>query len=277
MNELEFNYNLPITLLGGQDFNWEPVDDEYFASTQEAIIRIKPIQTGILWQTYPQKDNYQLIKKYFALDEAYETIIAEIRRDLHVTKAIQEFGNIKILRQPFEQTVLNFISSTNRNLKLIRQSRKLLSKNLGKDIKINFHRFYLYPATEEIAHAPIETLRQAKLGYRAEYIKRSANSLLQAQINETIKSMDEEQARGNLLQLEGVGPKVADCILTYSLGFSNVTPLDIWGQRFLIKLYNLSSRLNYEQMRKWYKNYFNGYAAYAGQFLFEYVRKHNIK
>jgi hypothetical protein len=41
MNELEFNYNLPITLLGGQDFNWEPVDDEYFASTQEAIIRIK--------------------------------------------------------------------------------------------------------------------------------------------------------------------------------------------------------------------------------------------
>lgn len=277
MNKLEFNHNLPLTFLGGQDFNWDLIDGEYYGSTQEAIIRIKPVDKDILWQTYPSKDNFELIKTYLALDEPYDEILESITNYEHVSKSIDEFGRIKILKQPFDQTVLNFISSTNRNLDLIRQSRRILSQSLGKDIRVDNAKFYLYPSTEDIAQAPLKTLLEAKLGYRAPFIKSSANYLLENKLDKNIRDMDEEQTRNELMEMEGIGPKVADCILTYSLKFSNVTPIDIWGKRFLTNLYNLDPKMNYEKMRQWYKEYFNGNAAYAGQFLFEYVRKYKIK
>ena len=69
-----------------------------------------------------------------------------------------------------------------------------------------------------------------------------------------------------------VGEKIADCVLVLGLGFNNVTPIDVWGKRFLINFYNLNSKMKYEDMRKWIGNYFEGYAGWAGQFLYEYIR-----
>jgi 3-methyladenine DNA glycosylase/8-oxoguanine DNA glycosylase len=60
--------------------------------------------------------------------------------------------------------------------------------------------------------------------------------------------------------------------MTFSLGFEEITPLDVWGKRVLTDYYRIDSRLKYKEMRSWYSNYFKENTAIAGQYLFEYIR-----
>ena len=84
--------------------------------------------------------------------------------------------------------------------------------------------------------------------------------------------MDESEAREELKSIKGIGDKVADCILVYSLGFYNVIPQDLWVQRILTDLYKLP-KMKTEEYREWINEYFNGNGAFAGQILFEYMRQ----
>ena len=84
--------------------------------------------------------------------------------------------------------------------------------------------------------------------------------------------MKEDEARTALTEIKGIGEKIAGCALVFSLGFDNVTPLDIWAKRALIDFYKLNPKMKYNEMSKWASKYFEGYAGWAGQFLYEYIR-----
>jgi N-glycosylase/DNA lyase len=84
---------------------------------------------------------------------------------------------------------------------------------------------------------------------------------------------NQEVIREWLLTFPGIGPKVADCILLYSLGYMDVIPLDVWMQRILKEKYNLPSKYKYEDMRKWYRDKWGEKSGIIGQYLFEAYRK----
>src|SRR5690606_5838989 len=89
-------------------------------------------------------------------------------------------------------------------------------------------------------------------------------------LNLELKS--EEETRNYLTSFQGIGEKIADCIMAFSLEFKNVTALDVWGKRVLTEFYNIDPKLKYSEMRNWYQNYFGDNTALAGQYLFEYIR-----
>lgn len=263
MNYLRLeNYNLEATLFGGQDFNWQIIDGEYWAFLQKQIIRIKPTDGGIYWQTYPDKDNYTFIRNYLGLRENYEEIINYLQNEKNTAKAIKYFPGLRILNQNFDQTVLNFIMSANKNLPAIRNSIKILIDEFGETIKVEGKKIKTYPSTSLIAKLTTEELAKTKVGYRAPYIKKTAKRLLK----------DLNQNRETLISLPGIGPKVSDCILTYSVGARDITPIDRWGFRIYSDLYGNAETNNYDKVRDWFTEKFGEYTAYAGQFLFEYMR-----
>ncbi len=147
-----------------------------------------------------------------------------------------------------------------------------MNKRFGEKIEVDGKEFYLFPETKKIANAKLEDLLECKLGFRAKFLKSAAQHILKTKLEKKIIKMSEDQARNALLEINGVGEKIADCVLVFSLSFDNVTPIDVWGKRFLVNYYNLNPKMKYEDMRVWVGNYFNGYAAWAGQFLFEYIR-----
>jgi N-glycosylase/DNA lyase len=118
----------------------------------------------------------------------------------------------------------------------------------------------------------LNELLKCKLGFHAKYLKGVAQSLIDSDLARRIYDMEEDKARKELVKLHGVGNKIADCVLIYSLGFDNVTPLDVWGKRICTDIYNCNPKMKYEEMRAWIDKYFEGYAGWAGQFLFEYIR-----
>lgn len=276
MNELYLNdYDLNMTLLGGQAFNFDYLEDEktYYGFTQDRLIKIKLHKNKkVLWQTYPKKNDFKFISSYLRLDINYKKVLKKINKDKYIKSAIKKYPNIRLLKQDFEQTLLSFLISSNNNIKSIRKIIREMNKRLGKKIKVDGHEFYLFPKTEAIANAKLKDLLECKLGFRAKYLKATAKYLLKSNLSKKIYSYSEEEARNSLISLKGVGEKIADCTLVFSLSFDNVTPLDVWAKRVMVDYYNLSPKMKYSDMRSWASKYFDGYAAWAAQFLYEYIR-----
>lgn len=276
MNRLKVeNYNFEITFLGGQAFNFDSCEGVYLGFTQDKIIKLKNEKEYIYWQTYPEKDDLEYIKKYLGLKTNYSKILRIIDKDKYIRQAIKKHPNIRILNQDFEQTLLSFLISSNNNIRSIRKIIRQMCRKLGKSINTGEEKIYLFPRTEVLANARLEDLLECKLGFRAKFLKAAAKYLLESGLDKKIKSMKEETARSSLMQIKGVGEKIADCVLVFSLGYENVTPLDVWGKRICTNFYKLNSKMKYQEMRQWLGNYFEGYAGLAGQFLYEYIRSND--
>lgn len=274
MNYLELqNYNLHKTLLGGQAFNWEYIEGNFYGFVQDKIIKLKQHKNGIYWQTYPKNDDFEYIKNLLNLDVDYNSIINQISIDNHVKKALQQNNGLRILKQDFNQTLLSFMMATHKNIRAVKKSVKDLSTQFGIKVNVDGLDFYTFPATEVIANIELNSIKNLGLGFRSARFKEAANKLLNADLESKFFTKNLDLTRNNLLEFSGIGNKVADCIMVFSLGFYQIAPIDLWAYRVVVDLYNYNIPFNYNAISSWYDSKFGVNSAWAAQFLFEYLRE----
>jgi N-glycosylase/DNA lyase len=148
--------------------------------------------------------------------------------------------------------------------------------------------FYTFPTVEKLANASENGLRECGLGYRAKYVQATAKKICEEKINlETFKALPYLDARKRLLEFSGVGLKVADCVLLFSLEKMEAFPVDVWVKRVILnhyanqfpepavkKMQSHTSLTNgeYEKIGAFARTYFGTYAGYAQEYLFHYER-----
>jgi len=131
-------------------------------------------------------------------------------------------------------------------------------------------------------------LEKCGLGYRAKYVQATAKRVYSEQIDlEDFRYLSYVEAKKRLFEFPGVGLKVADCVLLFSLGKMEAFPVDVWVKRILLnnyakclsqdlveKLYRRKSLSNgeYEKLCLFAQNYFGVYAGYAQEYLYHYER-----
>lgn len=272
------NFNHEITLVGGQSFSWDLVgDNEYVGVLQDDVIRAKFDESNGNLSYSSLKGDDDFIKEYFRIDTDYAKILEQISRDEHVKSAIAWQPNVRILKQPFEQTVLSYVLSSNNSILRINKSIRMLSKMLGDKVKFEGEEYSLFPSAEVLADASEELLFSAKIGYRNKFLKQVAQRLVDSQLAAHYQELSEEELRKELIAMPGIGEKVADCVMVFAVGVDDITPVDVWVKRFLKNLYGVSENLKPEEYRAWLRDQFGGYAAWAGQFLFEWYRRNYRK
>lgn len=252
------NLNLQTTLLGGQAFNWEYKDNKYYGFTHNGLIIIN--NRGNIQQINENMD----MNKYLGKDLDLEKIKKEINKDKYIDQAIKNVKDITILKQDFYITTISYILATNKNIPAIRKSIKTLSNMLGNPIV--GYEYKTFPSIQSLAQASIPDLQKASIGYRAPYLKETSKLLSDIEIPH-----NKEDVRKLLISLPGIGPKVADCILLYSLGYLDTVPIDRWMFNIAKNVYGVKFTKN-SDISKWYSEYFGQYAGVAGQYLFEFYR-----
>ena len=275
------NFNHRVTLLGGQSFTWDLIDEKesiYLGWTDKVVMIIKVVGDYIYWQTYPGVDREKLIRRYLRIGINNVHIENIIGADAHVKQAMDKFPGIRILKQPLNLTILSFIISANNNITSIRKSIRLLSKMFGKEVEVPYiGKVSLFPTVDIIADASIDDIRKSKVGFRAKYLKKTSEILLKNGLAKKFDDMSQDEQLATLLQLPGVGDKVADCVMVFAGNAMDITPMDVWGKRILKDLYEIPDTWKYEQYRKWIRKQWWGYGAYAGQYLFEWYRNKKHK
>ncbi|MGN0398402.1 MAG: DNA glycosylase [Candidatus Fimimorpha sp.] len=177
---------------------------------------------------------------YFDLDTDYEKIQNSVQKeDTYLTNVAKIGWGIRILRQDLWEMIITFIISQQNNIPRIRKCVQLLCQRYGeKKQDQTGELYYDFPTPEVLAEAKEDDLKACNLGYRSRYIKQTAISIVRKEIDlEQVRQMTHEQAKKELLQLYGVGKKVADCICLFALHHVEAFPIDTHIRQVLDREY----------------------------------------
>ena len=263
------DFSLSQTLECGQCFNFEKIsDNEYIVVAFERMLHVRQRGDELDFLNASEEDIEKIWTDYFDLSRDYGKIKEEIiRSDPRLEPVIKEYYGIHILNQDFIETLISFIISQNKNIVHIKQLIRKISEKRGTYIdSFNGRPYYSFPSLEALDSIPEEGFRQLKTGFRAPYLRDAVNRLVSGEINgDELKSLPYEAAKEKLRSIKGVGDKVADCVLLFSLGFRSAFPVDIWIKRIIEKMYDGKT--------EYAVNLFGEYGGYAQQYLFIYARE----
>ena len=195
-------------------------------------------------------------------------------------EAISFGEGIRILNQDLWECIISFIISANNNIPRIKGIIERISKNYGRKIEFEGKEYYLFPTPEELSKASKEDLRALGTGFRDIRIYNTTKKIFEDKEYlsriENLSSTDE--MREELLKLDGVGPKVADCILLFSLKRFDVFPIDVWVRRVMNDLYihaQDEDKINKKEILKIANDKFGSLSGLAQQYLFYWKREEN--
>lgn len=268
---------LAETLDGGQAFRWRAGPGGVWTGVWggcQATLQASP--EGVAW-TAPDPVRKQVSAKlsdYLALASGQDPDALPWRSDAHLRRCLGAFPGLRVLRQPFGETLLGFLCSATKQIVQIRQMMDLLAERLGAPLHPDLPGVRRLPTWDELAGVSEGQLRSCLLGFRARHIAGTARFLVQRPgwLAET-EALPYPQAKTRLLELPGVGEKIADCVLLFGAGRLEAFPVDVWILRALSRHYGLDGWTP-AQVAHFGRVHFGPQAGLAQQFLFAWERRH---
>jgi len=274
----KFTIDVDNSINSGQVFLWQKSEENWYGIDGQNILKIN--QSGKIKSISNKKTDF------FRKNDDIQSIIKSISKDKTIKKAVKEYEGLRIFNQDPFQCMISFIISSNSNIQKIKNSLEKISKKFGTKVIIQNKEFFLFPKPENIAKASINEIKTCGVGYRAPFIKDAAKMVTLKKVNfEYLKNSDYNETKRNLRLIPGVGNKVADCIMLFSLNKLDAFPLDTWMIKILEKYYSNEFQIKtktitekqYEILHKKIVDYFGPYCGYAQQFLFKMERENYEK
>ena len=279
MDNSNFHVNVRDTINSGQTFLWENYKNVWFVINGQNVIVIKQNPSEVLGLS-------DETKKFFRNDDNFKEIVRSISRDKIVKNAVKHYPGLRITRQEPFQCYISFIVSANSNIPNIRLRLQKLCRKFGTKTNVEKREFFVFPTPQILAKATMSDLLECGLGYRAKYVKSASHAVVSEEIDfDYLKKTKYQIAKESLLKIPGIGGKVADCILLFSLEKLEAFPLDTWMTKIMQKYYSNEFSLGkktvtkkrYERIHQEVIDYFGNFAGYSQQFLFKMERDLNEK
>jgi len=283
--KLDVAFNLDLTLCCGQVFRCKKQGDWWYCISGDKIFKIRQINGNCLEFEGVSAD---FVTAFFGLNDNLVEIEHAISKDSYIAAALKQLMGLRLIRQVPWECLASFICATYKNIVAIEQTLFKMSQSHGEKRCFDGQTFWLFPSAEKLAMTSVHDLEKCGLGYRAKYVQATAKRVYSEQIDfEDFRYLSYVEAKKRLFEFPGVGLKVADCVLLFSLGKMEAFPVDVWVKRILLnnyakclsqdlveKLYRRKSLSNgeYEKLCLFAQNYFGVYAGYAQEYLYHYER-----
>lgn len=214
----------------------------------------------------------------FRKSDDMDLILGSISKDETMRAAIRRHGGMRVLRQDPFQCLISFIISANSSMKKIAWCLERLCSMCGDEVEFGDVKMRLFPTPEDLAGLPEERIRLCGLGYRSGFVREAAKMVSSGQLDlDSLRGSDYHSMRDALCSVPGVGYKVADCVMLFSLDMMEAVPLDRWVRRIILDKYpsmidpgpKTLTPAQYDRIHDAVVGYFGRYAGYAQQFLFK--------
>lgn len=294
----------------GQCFRWDRQDDgSYIGVIKSGVLRVSKRGKSVTFEGILDGDINSIVYDYFDLETDYNVFKNRLSQiDDNMKRSIEFGSGIRILNQDLWEMVISFIISANNNIPRIKGIINRISEKVGKRVSWNGKDYFLFPTVEELAGLSVADLRALGTGFRDKRIYNTTQMVLNKKIDlEALKSAalrnasdldclkraalknedDIERLKGKcstctdeirevLLRLDGVGEKVADCILLFGLHRFDTFPVDVWVRRVMNVLYihnEDETKVNKKQIRDVAYSLFGEIEGMAQQYLFYWARE----
>lgn len=276
------NFNIRQIVECGQCFRWEKVEENnYIGIAYGKVVEVLQEGDSVTILNTNEEDFKTIWKGYFDLDKDYEKVKKELSKDEILSKSVEYGYGIRILNQePFE-ILISFIISARNSIPSISKTIKKISEKWGEPIEYKGNTYYTFPSAKKLDGVTVDEIRETGASFRSKYIVDTIQKINQSEENkefdlEYIKSLNADECHIALQKFKGVGAKVADCIMLFSMNKTSAFPVDVWVKRAMIHFYNAEEG-SLNKIRIFARNKFGELSGFAQQYLFFYARENKIK
>ncbi|MDL0122074.1 MULTISPECIES: DNA-3-methyladenine glycosylase [Halobacterium] len=276
--------DVQATLESGQTYLWWRPDGDtyrtdglsggdawYRTVIDDDVIDVRQTATAIEWRG--TTDAAPIVRDALGLHDDLDAVRGAARSDPLITAAWDAYDGLRIVRDPFFGCLVSFICSAQMRVERIFEMQERLRREYGTPITFDGQTVYSVPEPSALAAATESDLRDLKLGYRAPYVQRTAAMVASGELTKRdIDGRAYELARETMTDFVGVGNKVADCVLLFSLGYLAAVPLDTWMQTAIEDHYPDCERGRYEDTSRAFREHLGPHAGYTQTYLFHYLR-----
>ncbi|GAB3679567.1 DNA-3-methyladenine glycosylase [Salinarchaeum chitinilyticum] len=304
LDALPCGLDLYATLESGQSYGWRRADGRCYAGdgpeswdgdppwyvrvVDGDVLRVRqrvndagPGNSGGSLEWEATADLEDELQELLRLDDDLPAILGSASSDDDrggsdglLEPAIAYAPGMRLVKDPPFETLIAFICSTQMRVARIHGMVTALADAYGETATLDDRTYHAFPEPEALAAATEAELRDLGLGYRAPYVVETAELVASGELHPT-DALDQpyEQARETLTGFVGVGDKVADCVLLFSLGYLEAVPLDTWIQSAIADHFPECDRGGYAETSRAIRERFGGeYAGYVQTYVFHYLR-----
>jgi len=293
VDDLAGPFDLQATVESGQSYLWSRLDGKMYTtddayggqawyetvvppidgvSDERAVVRVRQVDDRIEWES--TTDAVPILTHLLRLDDDLAAIYDAAPDEPLFDRAFAQYRGMRLVRDPPFPCLISFICSAQMRVSRIHGMQQRLASEYGETVEFDGRSYEAFPTPEALAARTEAELRDLSLGYRAPYVQRTAEMIADGEADPADAANREyEAAREYLTQFVGVGQKVADCVLLFSLGFLEAVPLDTWIRTAIEDHYPDCEQGNYTDTSRAIRAQFgDAYAGYVQTYVFHYLR-----
>ena len=285
-------FDLTTTLESGQSYLWRRDDGRAYdgetggspwyytvlpgtetATNEPEVLRVRQTEGRLEWVSSTE-GAYDRLERLLRLDDDLDSIAEATPSDPLLDRAYDAHRGMRLVRDPPFGSLISFICSAQMRVARIHGMQTALAETYGETVALDGTTYHAFPTPAALAAATEADLRELSLGYRAPYVCRTAEMVADGEAHPTdARGLEYEDARESLTRFVGVGEKVADCVLLFSLGYLEAVPLDTWIRSAIEDHYPDCERGSYADTSRAIRSQFGGtYAGYAQTYVFHHLR-----
>ncbi|MGI4788200.1 MAG: DNA glycosylase [Janthinobacterium lividum] len=236
-------FHIAYTVICGQTFRWRldkegwwscllSTTDSQTGRAEHQLVRLWQDDEAVFYETSPKPRDLTLVRDYFRLDVDLPSLSREfIEADSHIRPALAEFAGLRVIRQDPVECLFSFICTSAAPLYRIRRTIAALCREYGDayPVEVAGLTHSAFPPVHRLAEASLPHLTWLGLGYRAAYVKETAQAVMAhggAGWLLGLRDRPYAEAKAALMTLPGVGEKIADCVCLFSLDKDEAIPVD---------------------------------------------------
>lgn len=269
------DYDLAATLMSGQAFRWTPSGKSWIGVIGSRWVRLEAEGPVITAEAVAPLSDWNWLVDYLQCELSLGTVLQSFPADAPMRAAVSACRGLRLLRQDPWECLASFILSSTKQIIQIQQIISRLCQAFGEPVATpeGYEPAHRFPCPARLARATEGELRSCKMGFRAPYLLETARTIAAGRLDlKQLGQQSVELAREQLMQLPGVGRKIADCVLLFAYGFQSAFPVDVWVMRALQELYFPQAQVNLKRLHQFSSEHFGPNAGYAQQYLFHYMR-----
>ena len=298
--EIKQPFDLELSLTMGQAFRWRrlPADcatdgNGWFSGViGDNLIHIRQTAAGVEYRVggpdgERDADLSGLLSDYFRLDDDIEAIYADLSaRDPKLASIIQETPGLRLLRQDPWECLAAYLCSANNSVERIGQIIEMMADNFGTPVLLDGKTRRTFPTARQLGANPEASeakLDELRLGLkRAHNITAAARQVCSGELDwDALRREPYDKVKRRLLQCNGVGSKIAECVALFAVDQLAAFPIDRWVWRAITEAYpewglpeQSGPEKSTDAVIKRAQSEFGKYAGYANQQLFQWRRRH---
>ena len=266
------DFSLRATLRSGQTFRWKEHRGWFCGFLNAGVLKVRQEGDRLLCESSDPAITPARVAHYFALDVDLGDIVRQIDVDEQIHQAILRHWGLRVLRQESWEVLASFILASFNNIKRIEGMIEGLCQAYGDPVALNGFRGFSFPSAQTVAQVSERRLRSLGLGYRAPYLRATARLVADGGLPmQQLRRVGYDTTKAALLDCDGVGDKVADCVALFGFEKYEAFPVDVWIQRAM-RYYFRHRKATRSRVHAYARRHFGPYAGYAQQYLYHYVR-----